>query len=182
MAWKWSSIRDDSKCLSLCVCRMEWRFHETGWATRSLGLGGDQEFGLRCHWASQCKCQVSHWPMWGWGSGRRSRLWCEFSYHQYREAGWVHQRRMWEKEQEGPGLSPEALQLLELWFLKWGFLFISGLWNQFWRIMSSTVSNRIKKKSGKCQSTLNIILFDEIFFSYMLLKQMYMFVCVSVCL
>ena len=45
MAWKWSSIRDDSNCLSLCVCRMEWQFHETGWATRSLGLGWGQEFG-----------------------------------------------------------------------------------------------------------------------------------------
>lgn len=47
--------------------------------------------------------------------------------------------------------------------------------------MSSTFSNRIKK-SGKCQSTLNIILFDEIFFGYIFLKQIYMFICVSVCL
>lgn len=42
MAWKWSSVRDDSKCLSLCVCRMEWRFHETGWAYKKPGPGWDR--------------------------------------------------------------------------------------------------------------------------------------------
>ena len=125
---------------------MEWRFHETGWATRSLGLGWGQEFG---EMPSNIPVQMSSRPLtcvrlrereevqvsvWIWVSSV-SRSWISSPKASMRK-----------RTEEAPGLSPEALQLLELCFLKRGFLFISGLWDRFWRIMSSTFSNRIKKE------------------------------------